>query len=319
MVRREEQQISLADALVYERVSGNKVLAQIEAHVDWSPIRLRLEKLYRSDGPGRPAFPVITMFKVLLLQNLYHLSDPAAEEAISDRLSFRRFLGLNLDQPVPDHSTIHRFRDRIPGEIEELLSLVNQQLEAQGLLLKKGTLVDATLVESSARRPAFKDGDRSSDQDASWTKQYDQSYYGYRAHLGVDQGSELIRRADLTTARVNEATRFHDMVSGDEAAVYADKAYYGHERSAWLQHQGIADGIKRQLPGDPAADRQAIRTFNHGVEQVRRGIEHVFGTLKHHYHFARCRYRTLSRNRCHFLLLCICYNLKRQNRLLSAV
>jgi transposase len=130
MVRREEQQISLADALVYERVSGNQVLTQIEEHVDWKPLRLRLEKLYRTEGAGRPAFPVITMFKVLLLQNLYHLSDPAAEEAISDRLSFRRFLGLNLDQPVPDHTTIHRFRDRIAGHADELLALLNQQLEA---------------------------------------------------------------------------------------------------------------------------------------------------------------------------------------------
>ena len=318
MVRREEQQISLADALVYERVSGNKVLAQIEAHVDWNPIRLQLEKLFRVEGPGRPAFPVITMFKVLLLQNLYHLSDPAAEEAISDRLSFRRFLGLNLDQPVPDHSTIHRFRDRIAGQMDELLAQLNRQLEAQGLVLKKGTLVDATLVRSSARQPGS--GPTSSfDQGASWTKQYDRSHYGYRGHLGVDQGSELIRRADFTTARINDARRFEDMVSGDEAAVYADKAYYGHERSAWLQKQGIADGLKKQLPAERSKDRQAVQDFNQRVERVRRSVEHVFGTLKRHYYFARCRYRTLQRNRCHFLLVCICYNLKRQNRLLSTV
>ena len=316
MVRREEQQISLADALVYERVSGNKVLAQIEEHVDWDPLRRRLEKLYRPDGPGRPAFPVITLFKVLLLQNLYHLSDPAAEEAISDRLSFRRFLGLNLDQPVPDHSTIHRFRDRIAGQIEELFALMTRQLEAQGLILKKGTLVDASLVQSSARQPGR--GPTSSyDQGASWTKQYSRYHYGYRAHVGVDQGSELIRRADLTTAHINDAKRFEKMVSGDETAVYADKAYFGHQRSAWLRQQGMADGIKKQLTTDPNLDRKAVMSFNHRVERVRRAVEHVFGTLKRHYHFARCRYRTLLRNRCHFLLLCICYNLKRQNRLLS--
>jgi IS5 family transposase len=317
MVRREEQQISLADALVYERVPGNKVLAQIEAHVDWDPLRRRLEKLYRLDGPGRPAFPVITLFKVLLLQNLYHLSDPAAEEAISDRLSFRRFLGLNLDQPVPDHSTIHRFRDRIAGQIDELLGLVTQQLEAQNLILKKGTLVDATLVQSSARRPPLENDGRSSDGGASWTKKNGHSYYGYRAHVGVDQGSELIRQADLTTAHVNDAKRFEQMVSGDEKAVYADKAYYGYQRSAWLHQQKIDDGIKRQLTVDRNLDREAVIAFNQRVEKVRRSVEHVFGTLKRHYHFARCRYRTLARNRCQFLLLCICYNLKRQNRLLS--
>ena len=316
MVRREEQQISLADTLVYERVAGNKVLMQIEEHINWTPLRKRLEKLYRLDGPGRPAFPVITLFKVLLLQNLYNLSDPAAEEAISDRLSFRRFLGLNLDQPVPDHSTIHRFRDRISGQIDELFSLVTRQLEAKGLILKKGTLVDASLVHSSSRQPGS--GPTSGyDQDASWTKQYNRSHYGYRAHVGVDQGSELIRKADLTTAKVNDARRFKQMVSGDESAVYADKAYYGHGRSAWLRSQGIRDGIKQQLITDPHLDRKAVIAFNQAVEKLRRPVEHVFGTLKRHYHFARCRYRTLQRNRCHFLLLCICYNLKRQNRLLS--
>jgi IS5 family transposase len=316
MVRKEAQQISLADALVYERVPGNKVLMQIEEHIDWAPLRKRLEKLYRLDGPGRPAFPVITLFKVLLLQNIYNLSDPAAEEAISDRLSFRRFLGLNLDQSVPDHSTIHRFRDRISGQIDELFALITRQLEAKGLILKKGTLVDASLVKSSARKPG-RGSASSHDQGASWTKRYSRYHYGYRAHVGVDQDSELIRQADLTTAHINDAKRFEQMVSGDEAAVYADKAYYGHQRSAWLGAQGITDGIKRQLTTDPNLDRKAVMAFNQGVELVRRPVERVFGTLKRHYHFTRCRYGTLGRNRCHFLLLCICYNLKRQNRLLS--
>ena len=316
MVRREEKQISLADVLVYERVPSNKVLTQIEECIDWRPLRKRIEKLYRLDGPGRPAYPVILLFKVLLLQNLYNLSDPAAEEAISDRLSFRRFLGLNLDQPVPDHSTIHRFRDRIADRIEELFTLVNQHPEAKGLILKKGTLIDASLVKSSARPPG-KGATSSYDQDASWTKKYNNFHYGYRAHVGVDQESEMIRQADLTTAHVNDAKRFEQMVSGDETAVYADKAYYGYQRSAWLHGQGIKDGIKRQLIASPKLDRNAVMTFNKSVEKMRKPVEHVFGTLKLHYHFVRCRYRTLRRNRCHFLLKCICYNLKRQNRLLS--
>jgi transposase, IS5 family len=315
MVRREDPQISMADALVYQRVSTSNALERIHASIDWQPLQDLMEQSYCSSGPGRPAWPVLTLFKVLLLQGWYGLSDPAAEEAIADRLSFRRFIGLHLDQAVPDHSTIHRFRDRIAGQMQELLAMVNKQLDAQGLMLKKGTLIDASLVRSSGRQPGS--GPTSSyDQGASWTKQYDRSHYGYRAHLGVDQGSELIRRADLTTAQINDACRFEDMVSGDEVAVYADKAYYGYERSAWLDQQGIADGIKKQLT-DPYWDREAIKAFNQQVERVRRGVEHVFGTLKHHYHFARCRYRTLQRNRGHFLIACICYNLKRQKRLLS--
>jgi len=318
MVRREDTQISLADALIYQRVKPNNVLIQIDAHVDWEPLRRKMENQYRTGGPGRPGYPVVTMFKVLILQNLYNLSDPAAEEAITDRISFRKFLGLNLDQPVPDYSTIHRFRDRIAPIVDDLFAMMTQQMESKNLILKKGTLIDASIIESSAR-PPLPGVKTSSDQGATWTKKNQCYYYGYRAHLGLDQSSELIRRAEFTPANINDARLFKKMVSGDEDAVYADRAYFGYERSDWLKEQGIADYIMAQVTVDKRPQKDDIKAFNRAAERVRKSVEHVFGTLKRHYSLARCRYYTLLRNRCHYLMMCICYNLKRQNRLLQAV
>lgn len=314
MVRRENKQVSMADVIIVQQPPKNRVLEEIHQNVDWAPLRRRMEKLYSRKGPGRPAYPVVMLFKVLLLQSLYNLSDPAAEEAIADRLSFRKFLGLNLDETVPDHSTIHRFRDRVSSIIEELFQLLNQQIEAKGYILKKGTIVDASLVKSSAREPG-KGITTSSDPDATWTRKRGKLYYGYRMHVGMDSQSEIIRRADLTTAKLHDVNRFEAMISGDEEAVYADKGYYGQKRSTWLAQLGIKDRIMIQANKWHPVLPTHLVAFNRDVAEVRRAVERIFGTLKRHYKFRRCRFRTLMRNRCHFMMLCTCYNLKREIRL----
>jgi IS5 family transposase len=314
MIRREDSQGGFVEAFIYIPQSES-ALDKIDSCVNWKPLRRKVEKLYRTDGPGRPAFPAVTLFKVLLLQGWYDLSDPAAEEAIADRLSFRRFLGLKLDEKTPDHSTIHRFRDRIAPIAASLFAMVNQQLEARKLPLKKGTLVDASLIPSVARPPSR--GSDSGDPDASWGGKQDKMVYGYKAHVGMDQGSELIRQAELTTAQVHDSRVFKELVSGDEEAVYADKAYDSQEHSDWLHSQGILDFIMiRGRRGRPL--NSMARLFNSKVSKVRSGVERIFGTLKRIYKFRRCRYWTLSRNRCHIYVLCICYNLKRAVKLGAA-
>jgi IS5 family transposase len=314
MVRRENQQPSFMEAFMYLPQSES-VLDKIDRCIDWKPLRRKIEKLYRKDGPGRPAFPVVTLFKVLLLQGWYDLSDPAAEETIADRFSFRRFLGLELNEKVPDHSTIHRFRDRIAPIADKLFAEFNRQLETKHLTLKKGTMVDASLIHSAAHPPA-KDVE-SGDSDASWGGKQDNLIYGYKVHVGMDENSELIRQAELTTAKVHDSQVFKELVSGDEEAVYADKAYDSKERSDWLLSQGIRDLIMmRGRRGRPLSFM--ARLFNREVSRVRQGVERFFGTLKRIYKFRRCRYWTLSRNRCHIYVLCTCYNLKRAVKLGAA-
>ena len=166
MIRDSKKQLSFADMQSSHRVSKKNVLKKIDEQIDWKPFEIELEKLYCSDN-GRPGYPPVAMFKALLLQQWYKLSDPELEEAILDRLSFQRFLGLSFDDSVPDETTVNRFRNKLSdmGISEELFDLLGKQLESKGLIVKKGTLVDASLIAADRRKP--KNGDDGKDPDAA--------------------------------------------------------------------------------------------------------------------------------------------------------
>jgi len=309
MIRRENRQAGFADAFVCP-FSANKTLDRIDQIVNWIPLRDQIEKRYSTSGVGQPGFPAVTMLKALLLQQWYDLSDPAAEEAINDRLSFRRFLGLNLSEKGPDHSTLHRFRDRIAPIMSELFDEVNCQIDAAGLILRQGTLVDATLIQAAGRPPAASSEEPPVDPDASWGGKENHLVYGYKGHIGLDQGSEIIRQAEMTPANVHDSQQFKAMISGDEGAAYADKAYASQEHSDWLSERGIEDCILfKASRGQSLSEIQRI--INKEMTAIRRNVEHVFGTMKRIYHWRRCRYFCYERNRCSFLALCIAYNLRR--------
>jgi IS5 family transposase len=312
MVRQENQQIGFAEAFI-RKTFTNTTLDRINNLIDWEPLRKLMETQYTLDGPGRPGYPPVVMLKAVLLQQWYNLSDPALEEAMDDRFSFRRFLGLNLDEKVPDHSTMHVFRSRMEPIIEELFHRINAQLNAQHLMLKKGSLIDATLVESASHPPA-PDETSSSDPDATWSKKRGKSYFGHKAHIAIDQGSELIRQVEMTPGNVHDGTLFTAMVSGDEEMVYADKGYSSVERSQWLKERNIEDGIMFQGSKWRSFTLEELER-NSRIGQVRKAVEHVFGTFKRIYHFQRCRYFSLVRNRVHLFALCISYNLKRAVKL----
>ena len=143
---------------------------------------------------GAPAYPPLTMFKIVFLQQWYGLSDPQPEEAVRDRLSFRRFCGVPLDAETPDHSSIWRFRQTVEklGLSEKLLAEVNRQLDARGLIVKRGTLVDATIIAAAVKRPPFEEGPvNPRDPDASFTVKNDKTYFGYKAHSGGGRGKRL--------------------------------------------------------------------------------------------------------------------------------
>ncbi len=314
MIQKQNKQDTFLESFLRKAIPQNAKLVKIDEMIDWEPLRNNMETSYRLDGPGRPAFPPVILFKALLLQNWYNLSDPGAEEAIADRLSFRNFLGLKLDDKVPDHSTIHRFRDRIEPIMEELFDLINEQLSDNGFILKKGTMIDASVVQSAAAEP--NEGSSENDPDATWTrkKKGGKLFFGYKVHIGVDQGSEIIRKADITPANIHDNALFEDMVSGDEETVYADKGYFGKKRSDWLKQKNIGDGIMIQKNRyHPMPDH--VKAFNRQVNKIRRAIEHIFGTMKLHYRYIRCRYYCLRRNRNHFFVLCTSYNLRRAIKL----
>jgi IS5 family transposase len=316
-MRRELGQLSLADGLV-EGAGRNRQLAKIAALVDWTSFERLLGEVYAAPV-GRPSYGPVVLLKCLLLQQWYRLSDPGLEEALADRLSFRRFVGLALADPVPDHSTLSRFRSELVrrGLAERLLAELNRQLDAQGLMVKVGTLIDASLVEADCRRP--KKGEPvegRSDPDASWNAMPEKPLFGYKIHLAVDQGSGLVRQALLTPGHVSDKVPFLDLVQGDEQAVYADRGYDGWWYRAELARRGITDGV---MAGDYRQRRLAAEGHarNHALAALRRPIERTFGVLKRHYGYRRVRYRSLIRNTLQLQLLAVALNLRRALALTS--
>lgn len=310
-MRRELGQLSLADGLV-EGAGRNRQLERIAALVDWTTLARLLGEVYAAPV-GRPSYGPLVLLRCLLLQQWYRLSDPGLEEALSDRLSFRRFVGLALADPVPDHSTLSRFRSELVrrGLSERLLAELNRQLDARGLMVKTGTLIDASLVEADGRRPRQGEPvEGRSDRDATWNAMPEKPLFGYKAHLAVDQGSGLVRQAILTPAHVSDKTPFLDLVQGDERIVYADRGYESRWYRERLAEQGIADGVmrcdfrrRRLTPAEHARNR--------AIAPLRAPVERTFAILKRWYGYRRVRYRRLVSNALQLQLLCIALNLRR--------
>lgn len=315
------EQRGFAEVFLPSGFGRNERLERISAALDWGPIEALVKEL-RPGVTGRPPYRALAMFKALLLQQWYGLSDPGLEEALSDRVSFRRFCGLSLEEPTPDETTLCRFRLSLAGKGlgEALFAEVSRQVEASGHLIKAGTLIDASLVEAAVRRPpdgSTPRGEESRsphDPDANWTRagKGRRPFFGYKMHVGVDQGSGIIRSRKLTPAKVYESEVADALVIGDERAVYADKAYEKHSRRAHLKARGIKDRIqhRRTRAQRVLPHWQTVR--NKLIGRIRSAVERTFSTLKRGgYGFTRMRYRGLSRCAAHLDLAIIAYNLRR--------
>lgn len=311
-------QLGFADGWVSPKLGRNASLERLSGEVKWYRFENLLKRL-RSDGPGRPPFDPLLMLKALLLQQWYGLSDADLEEAINDRVSFRKFVGLSLEAPSPDHTTLCRFRNRLveEGLSEKLFSEFERQLEKRGLILKRGTMIDASLVETPFR-PGSPDGTREAvDEDAANTARKGKpgGHYGYKVHLGVDHGSRLIRRLTLTPANVNDTVPADALVCGDEAAVYADKAYAKRERRRWLRSLGIKPRIMHKSWGGGPPLSSWQRRHNRLIAPIRSQVEGVFATLKRWMGMVSVRYKGLARNQNHWLLVALAYNMNRALKL----
>lgn len=312
-------QDSFIDALLPAGFGRNERLERIGKLIDWDAIG-RLVGSVRRGETGRPPYEPLVMFRALLLAQWYGLSDPGLEEALLDRVSFRRFCGLALDAATPDETTLCRFRTALQqaGLGERLFQEVLSQLDRAGFVLKAGTLIDATLVRSSGRTPPSGstpqgvESRSAHDPDANWTRtgKGRQLFFGYKAHLAVDQGSGLIRGRKLTGAKTYESEVADALVQGDEKAVYADKAYEKQARRAALRARGIKDRIQhRRVRGQTKLPPwQVLR--NSLIGRIRQAVERTFSQLKGRYGLTRMRYRGLTANAFHLDLIAIAYNLR---------
>ncbi len=302
-------QMGLLDSLM-TATPTNDFLERLDRALDWKPLEQALQAMYPATT-GRPPCAPLALFKMSLLQHCYGLSDPQCEEMVADRLSWRRFVGLGLQEAVPDETTLVRFRQRLRehGLHEKLLGLVNRQLEQQGLILKTCTLADATLLQAARRAPTQEDK-TGGDGEAGYTVKGGQPHYGYKAHVAVDQQHTLIRRVTLTAANVHDSQEFESIVRGDEEMVLADKAYWSAARSQWCGEHGVANGILHKPSRGqklPAATRRANRLLS----SMRCQIEKVFGWWKRSAGYRRVRYVGLARNRLELEFKSVCWNLKR--------
>ena len=302
-------QLGFADALTGS--DGRGVLDRVSALVDWSAFERRLAPL-RHDGPGRGAWPALVVFRALILQSLYGLSDRETEEALADRLSFRRFCGLALGDGVPDHSVICRFRNALvrEGLVAALFGDLEAQLEAAGLILKRGSMLDATLIPTVSSRPG--DG-AAKDPDAGFARRQGRagSVYGYKAHVGVDEGSGLVRRVITTPANVNDTVVADALIRGDERAVWADAAYHTHAREAALRARGVKPRLARRPNKHHPELPPRLKRLNRLIARRRAAVETTFATWKNRMGLRAIRYRGLARAAAQVTLAALAFNLRR--------
>lgn len=314
MVDRVLGQLSLADGLA---VSDETIFDLIAKELDWEPIS-KLLGPRSSSGPGSASYPAILLVRCLLLGVWHGLSDPALEAQIRDRLSFRRFAGFSLSDRTPDHSTLWRFREELTRErlIDKVFEEINRQLEEKGLIVKRGTLVDASFMQARGRPPKQpKKGHQgpakpSADKDARWGKKGSKSTFGYKMHIGVDQGHTVIRRVEMSDASVTDTEPADALISGDERAAYGDQAYYTHARHEWLVEAGIKDRLMRRPnkhhPELPPRDKLRNRL----ISKVRAAVERPFAVFKERYGMRRLRFFNLATNRTQCMLAACAYNLR---------
>src|ERR1700733_5317845 len=317
MPRRRIGQLSWLDGgLSKRRERRRDALAEIHALVDGAPFERALKDVH-SAAKGEAAYPPLTMFKVLLLQRWYSLSDPAMEAALFDRISFLRFAGFSSEDETPDHATIWRFREKLgrDGLIDRLFAELSGQLEGRGMVVKQGTLIDASIIASAARRPRM-DEDKISptDPDARFgtSNERGRFTFGYKLHVAVDAGSMMVRAWRLTPANVQEVSVAPSLLPAEGGTVYADRGYDGAQLHVELAMRGLGNAIMRRgnrhgslSPGEVGG--------NHMLSLLRRPVEAVFGTLKRCYGFHRMRYFSARRNAVAVALAGMAFNLRRWN------
>jgi IS5 family transposase len=279
-------------------------LEALNATVRWESFRAPIEAVRqlkpeeRKSNAGRKPYDAVVLFKVLVLQSLYNLSDEQMEFMIRDRLTFMRFLRLGLEDPVPDATTIWLFREQLAraGLIEPLFDLFDQHLQAKGYVARGGQIVDASIVAAPTQRntreenEAIKHGetpktwqqkpakDRQKDKDARWTKKHGKSFYGYKNHVGVDKAHKLIRKWAASDAAVHDSQKLDAVLDPSNTAkdVWADSAYRSAECERRLAQKGYRSRIHKPARRNRPLNARE-KSANTARSRVRARVEHVFG------------------------------------------
>ena len=252
----------------------------------------------------------------MLLQHLYSLSDPALEEMLYDRISFRRFCGLSLKSKIPDETTICRFRGALSGHVDKLMRGVMEDLAKQGIEVKSGAIVDASVIQSSVKPP--RGGEVSKhDSEAGWTKKGGHYHYGYKAHVSCDtQG--LVKDVVVTGADVHDGQVLGQLLDGSEESVYADKAYGSKANRQLLTDHGMKDCLMYKRKAYQSKQPGWQIQLNKIWRKTRCTVERVVAHWKTILNVTRCRYVGVNKVQDHMTFLALTYNLMRATKLKTA-
>jgi IS5 family transposase len=293
------KQADLGLNLSTKRTRKREFLAQMERVVPWAAL-VELVAPHAPEGKrGRPPFAVETMLRIHFMQQWFTLSDPAMEEALHDIALFREFAGLGWDSRLPDESTILRFRHLLERHklAEQMLGLVNDLLRDKGLMLKAGTVVDATLISAPS---STKNASGERDPEMHQTKKGNQWFFGMKAHIGVDAESGLVHTVRGTAANVNDVVEANSLLHGAETDVFADAGYQGAGKRpdakddvTW--HVAMRPGKRRALDKTQPVDR-LIDEIERLKASMRAKVEHPFRVIKRQFGHVKVRYRGLKKN-----------------------
>ena len=295
-------------------------LEEMELVVPWKALVKVISPFYPVAGRGRRPYPLEAMLRVHLMQNWFALSDPSMEEALYEIASLRNFAGLTLSEPIPDETTILNFRHLLEEYdlAEDILKQVNAHLARKGLLLKRGSIVDATIIAAPS---STKNAEGQRDPEMHQAKKGNQWHFGMKAHIGVDADSGLVHTVTTTAANEADVTQVADLLHGKEADVYADSGYRGAASRVgrgdlnWHIAARPSD-MARMLEGEAKA---RVRAEEHRKASIRAKVEHPFRVIKRQFGLLKVRFRGLRKNTAHLLTLFALSNLWMARRPLMAM
>jgi len=292
----------LSDELAQVRTKKKEFLAQIERIVPWGEWIFIIKPCYYKGERGNKPYDLELMLRLYLLQNLYNLSDEATVAEAIDSRAFSDFCGVESRNQVPDGDTLGRFRNILirNGLQEKLFTQVVEQLQQKGLLLKKGTIVDSTIIAAPS---STKNREKKRDPDAHQVKKGNTWHFGYKAHIGTDKDSGLVHTLEVTSANVHDVSVASRLLTGSEETVYGDSGYLGAEKredAVVRNHQNRK--IKYRINRRPTQLRKlskrgqyAAQKVEHRKSSVRAKVEHVFGVVKGLLRYRKTRYRGLRK------------------------
>lgn len=272
-----------------------KFLTEMDQVVPWGELKRRIAPYYPKAGNGRRPMGLDMMLRIHFMQQWFKLSDPAMEDALYDIESMRRFAGIDLSQDaVPDESTILKFRHLLEKHnlAARLFNTVLSYLEKNGLFLREGTIVDATLIDAPS---STKNEEKKRDPEMSQTRKGNQWYFGMKAHIGTDPDNRVVHTVVATTASVHDSTVMDDLMHGEEQAVYGDKAYASEQKKQDLECRGIKWCVSKKAGRGQTLSKKD-RERNRKMSKTRARVEHPFHVIKCLWGYRKVRYRGIDKN-----------------------